>query len=233
MLADWCPGLRECLSRVADPRDPRGMRRSLTSLLLAGVAAVLAGARSFTAIGEWIADAPPDVLACLRVRRDPLTRRFEPPDEPAIRRVLELVDADMLDMAVGSWLGASLRAAGQPQERPGHRRRALAVDGKALRGTRHASSDGQAIHLLAVCDQRAGTVLGQVDVDGKTKPSFLPGPRVLPADCVDISAGGKQGAEQRHLHLRRRPGVHRSRRRFEKPSLHRPRRRGLPAGQLQ
>jgi hypothetical protein len=33
------------------------VRHTLTSLLLAAVAAVLAGARSFTAIGEWAADA--------------------------------------------------------------------------------------------------------------------------------------------------------------------------------
>ena len=32
-------------------------------------------------------------------------------------------------------------------------RRAVAVDGKAVRGTRHASSDGQAVHLLAALDQ--------------------------------------------------------------------------------
>jgi DDE_Tnp_1-associated len=39
------------------------VRHTLTSLLLTAAAAVLAGARSFTAIGEWAADAPPQVLA--------------------------------------------------------------------------------------------------------------------------------------------------------------------------
>lgn len=43
--------------------------------------AVLAGARSFTAIGEWAADAPPRVLAALGVRYGPLDRLFRPPDE--------------------------------------------------------------------------------------------------------------------------------------------------------
>ena len=63
-----CSGLREFLSAVPDPRDPRGVRHSLTSMLLASVAAVLAGARSLAAIGEWVADAPPGVLAALGVR---------------------------------------------------------------------------------------------------------------------------------------------------------------------
>jgi predicted transposase YbfD/YdcC len=164
LLSGQCPGLLEYLARVPDPRDPRGVRHTLTSLLLAAVAAVLAGARSFTAIGEWVADAPPQVLACLGVRHDPLARRFEPPDEATIRRVLETVDASALDTAVGSWLGARLRAADQGLRQ----RRALAVDGKAVRGTRHSSSDGQAVHLLGVIDQQAGAVLAQAAVDGKT-----------------------------------------------------------------
>lgn len=166
LLAGQCPGLLEYLARVPDPRDPRGVRHTLTSLLLSAVAAVLAGARSFAAVGEWVADAPPQVLAALGVRHDPLARRFEPPDEATIRRVLEAVDAAALDAAVGSWLGARLRAAGHGHGRRG--RRALAVDGKAVRGTRHAGSDGQAVHLLAVLDQRAGAVLAQGSVDGKT-----------------------------------------------------------------
>ena len=79
------------------------MRHTLTSLVLAAVAAVLAGARSCTAIGEWAADAPPRVLAVLGVRYDPLARRFEPPDEATFRRVLGSVDPAALEAAVGSW----------------------------------------------------------------------------------------------------------------------------------
>jgi hypothetical protein len=130
------------------------------------VAAVLAGARSFTAIGEWVADAPPQVMAALGIRRDPLTGRLEPPDEATIRRVLETVDPDAPDAAVGSWLADRARAAAEAAG-PG-RRRAIAVDGKSLRGTRHSAADGQAVHLLAAADQRTGAVLSQRDMNGKT-----------------------------------------------------------------
>jgi predicted transposase YbfD/YdcC len=167
VLARRCPGLAGHLAQVPDPRDPRGVRHTLTSLLLAAVAAVLAGARSFAAIGEWAADAPPWVLAVLGVRYDPLARRFQPPDEATFRRVLESVDAAALEAAVGSWLAARVQAARPPgPERP--ERRAVAVDGKTVRGTRHASSDGQGVHLLAAADQQAGAVLAQAKVDGKT-----------------------------------------------------------------
>ena len=104
LLAGECPGLLACLAGVPDPRDPRGVRHTLTSSLLAAVAAVLAGARSFAAVGEWVADAPPQVLGVLGVRRDPLTGHFEPPGEATIRRVMETVNADAFDAAVGSWL---------------------------------------------------------------------------------------------------------------------------------
>ena len=57
LLARQGPGLLEYLARVADPRAP-SVRHTLTSLLLAAVAAVLTGTRSFAAVGEWVADAP-------------------------------------------------------------------------------------------------------------------------------------------------------------------------------
>jgi predicted transposase YbfD/YdcC len=185
VLAGQCPSLAGHLGRVPDPRDPRGVRHTLTSLLLAAAAAVLAGARSFTAIGEWVADAPPRVLAALGVRYDPLGRRFEPPDEATIRRVLEAVDADALEAAVGSWLAARLRAARQPGSPAGRReRRAVAVDGRAARGTRHAGRDGQARHLLAAADQQAGAVLAQAEVDGKTNEITRFAPLLEPLDLA-------------------------------------------------
>jgi predicted transposase YbfD/YdcC len=153
-------------------------------LLLAAVAAVLAGARSFTAVGEWVADAPPEVLAALGVRRDPLAGCFQPPDEATFRRVLEALDAAELEAAVGSWLAARWQGGRLPPD-PGQReRRAVAVDGKAVRGTRHASGDGQARHLLAAADQQAGAVLAQAEVDGKTNEITAFAPLLAPLDLA-------------------------------------------------
>jgi DDE_Tnp_1-associated len=47
--------------QVPDPRKRRGRRHQLAGLLAVGVAAVLAGSRSFAAIGQWAADAGPAV----------------------------------------------------------------------------------------------------------------------------------------------------------------------------
>jgi hypothetical protein len=47
--------LLDLLSQVPDPRERRGRRHQLAGLLAVGAAAVIAGSRSFTAIGRWAA----------------------------------------------------------------------------------------------------------------------------------------------------------------------------------
>ncbi len=97
-------GLLAFLAGLPDPRDRRGLRHELVGVLAVAVCAVLAGAESFTAIGEWAADAPPSVLQALGVRADPLTGMVQAPDEATVRRLLTAIDADALDAAVGAWL---------------------------------------------------------------------------------------------------------------------------------
>jgi predicted transposase YbfD/YdcC len=61
------------------------------------------------------------------------------------------------------------------------------VAGKAVRGTRHASGDGQAVHLPAAADQQANVVLAQDRVDGKTNKITAFAPLLEPlglAGCV-------------------------------------------------
>ena len=58
---------------MPDPRDPRGVRHALVVVLALTACAVLAGATSLLAVGEWITDTPPSVLERLGVRPDPLS----------------------------------------------------------------------------------------------------------------------------------------------------------------
>src|ERR1022692_1897619 len=57
--------LLELLAQVPDPRKRRGRRHPLAGLLAVGIAAVVAGSRSFAAIGQWAAEAGPEALAVL------------------------------------------------------------------------------------------------------------------------------------------------------------------------
>jgi hypothetical protein len=100
LAPDQCRDLLDYLAQIADPSHRRGRRHALTTVLAVAVAAVLAGARSLAAIGEWAADAPCQVLASLGVRRDPLTGVWRPPAVTTVRRVLARVDPDALDLVI-------------------------------------------------------------------------------------------------------------------------------------
>src|SRR4249920_76628 len=140
------------LARVADPRRRRGVRHRLAVILGLAVCAVLAGARSFTAIAEWAADADEETLARLGVTG-------AVPCESTIRRVLQRLDADAFDDLAGAWAGQ--RTAPGPGAR-----RVIAVDGKTLRGSGAGGENSR--HLLAAFDDAHGAVLGQVEVGAKT-----------------------------------------------------------------
>jgi DDE_Tnp_1-associated len=57
--------LLDLLAQVPDPRKKQGRRHSLAGLPAAEIAAVIAGSKSFAAIGQWAADAGPDAPAAL------------------------------------------------------------------------------------------------------------------------------------------------------------------------
>jgi predicted transposase YbfD/YdcC len=145
---------------LPDPRSRRGIRHRLTVVVTAAVCAVVAGYRSYTAIAEWVADLPDgtaELLGLYAARR---------PSEAMIRRLLQALDPDRLTAAIGTWLAAGIPVPAS--------RRAIAVDGKTLRGSR--SADTAARHVLAAADQGSGAVLASIDVDGKTNEITRFGP---------------------------------------------------------
>jgi hypothetical protein len=89
--------LLDLLAQVPDSQKRRGRRHALAGLLAVGVAAVIAGSRSFAAIGQWAADAGPEVLAVLGAARGPA-------EEFTFRWAFALVSADALDRVLGAWL---------------------------------------------------------------------------------------------------------------------------------
>ena len=157
--------LLELLASVPDPRRPRGIRHHLPGILSVAIAAVVAGARSFAAIGQWAADADPDLLALLG------SHRGRGPSESAIRRALTRLDAASLDAILAAWLWTRTRVVDQ--------RRVIAIDGKTVRGarTRDQSETTTAPHLVAAFDHDSGAVLGQLAVTAKSNE--IPAVRTL------------------------------------------------------
>jgi DDE_Tnp_1-associated len=75
--------------RVPDRRRLRGLRHPLLVILvLTACATLVAGNDGLTAIQQWAARTPQDVLHRLRARRNPLTGGHVVPGERTFRRVL-------------------------------------------------------------------------------------------------------------------------------------------------
>lgn len=149
-------------NNVPDPRKARGIRYPLASVLAMAVAATIAGARSFAAIGQWCAASTPAQLAAFGLGH-------AAPDESTLRKLFARIDTDALDTALGVWMWTRTFVVGQ--------RRIIALDGKTVRGARDRTADTAAPHLVAAFDHEAGVVLGQVCVDAKSNE--IPAARTL------------------------------------------------------
>jgi predicted transposase YbfD/YdcC len=147
-------GLPAALGELPDPRARRGVRHRLPVVVTAAVCAVVAGCCSYAAIAEWVVDAPDTTVLALGIVPD---RR---PSEAMIRRLLQALNPQLLTAAIGVWLAGRVTAGAVTP------RRAIAVDGKTLRGSR--TTDAAARHVLAACDQASSVVLADTNVDGKT-----------------------------------------------------------------
>ncbi len=172
------PSLREALAEVIDPRRRRGVRHGLVVVLTVAVCAVAAGARSFVAIAEWVADLPAEVATVLGTGR-------RAPSGSTIRRLLGAVDPDRSDAVICRYV--QRRCAGTT---PAGRRRVLAVDGTTRRGSRHADQTGAEVvgrRLLAVIDQHTRVVLGQVAVQGKRSELNQFGPLLDTITGIDLT----------------------------------------------
>lgn len=142
--------LMTALSSVPDPRDPRGVRYPLAGVLAVAVCAVLGGARSFAAIGEFAADLGAAQLDRLGLDRAPV--------ESTMRKLFARLDGAALDAALTVYAWCRVRQIGG--------RRVIAIDGKTVRGARTATS--AAPHLIAALDHATGAVLGQHQVGAKS-----------------------------------------------------------------
>jgi predicted transposase YbfD/YdcC len=158
--------LLQALAAVPDPRQARGRRHGLQSMLFLAVGAVLAGARSYAGIAQWARCAEQAVAVC-----------GPTPHATTFGRVLSAVDPSALQRTLTGWV--MTRRTGQRRQRTdsarpaGEGRTALAVDGKTLRGAR--TEHGGQTKLIAVLDHADHLALAQVAVVGGDElAAFVP-----------------------------------------------------------
>ncbi|MEV5012773.1 ISAs1 family transposase [Streptomyces sp. NPDC055692] len=155
--------LSTALDRLSDPRRVRGRRYRLGSLLALCLLAVLGGATTLAGIARFAINSTPEVRK--RIGLDRLPRAT------TLGRLLSRVDGDALDDAVGAWLARHSR---DPVETGPPELVGLAVDGKAVRGSRDGGKS--AIHLLAAVLHENQTVISQRQIAAKSNeiPAFAP-----------------------------------------------------------
>ncbi|MBV6699496.1 ISAs1 family transposase [Kitasatospora aureofaciens] len=135
---------------MPDPRRRRGVRHPFVAVLLVAASAVVAGARSYAAIGQWSANAPQHALARLGARVVGALSVRVAPSAATIRRVVGLVcPGGLADLTGADPAGSD----------------SVAIDGKAARGSRHGQTP--AAHLLAAMTSDGRTVT-QLRVPDKT-----------------------------------------------------------------
>jgi hypothetical protein len=137
------PSLLEAFATVPDPRQAGGRRHPLPAILALATAAMLAGARTVYAIAQWGRLQEPAVIRALGFTR---------PRSPAVSTVhlvFKALDAEAFEAALAHWAQAEL----------GDRPVAIAIDGKALRGSHGEKLPG--VDLVAAYADAAGLVLAQ------------------------------------------------------------------------
>jgi predicted transposase YbfD/YdcC len=137
-----CGRLLGFLAQIGDRRDRRGVRYPLPYLLALPIVAISAHEVTVNAIGEWVSDAPEELLLALGAPTDPagIAQR---PDAKTITEALA-GHADGYDQALCAFTGALARD--DHRQTRGGLRRSLHVDGKAQKGA--APRGGRAPMLL-------------------------------------------------------------------------------------
>lgn len=144
-------GFLDCVRKVPDHRILGMVTYPFDEVLLAALTGVVCGADDWEGIAE-IAEASLDWL------RGFLPYEEGVPTAQTFRKVFRLIDKRAMSEAFAAWAG-SLRGT-EPE--------IVAIDGKTLRGSKKARDGEGALHLVSAYATRAGLVLAQHAVDGKS-----------------------------------------------------------------
>jgi hypothetical protein len=166
------PSLVAAFAAVPDRRRPNGRRHPLPAILTLATAAMLCGARSLYAIAQWGRLQDAATVHALGFRREQTLA------VSTLHAVFTSLDVAAFETALAAW--AQQQTDGQPQ--------AIAVDGKALRGSHGEHLPG--VDLVAAYAWGAGLVLAQTGGPAHAAGGRSGGSAALIGGCA---AGGAAG----------------------------------------
>ncbi|QEG32196.1 hypothetical protein GobsT_70480 [Gemmata obscuriglobus] len=143
--------LYDALATLPDPRSRHGRVHPLPAVMGLVALALLMGRKSLTGIARFGRQHGTPLAHALGFRRG------KTPAKSTLSRTLRRFDPEQLEAALTRWVEG--RIASTPFEH-------IAIDGKALRGSRDGEVPGQ--HLVAAYAPAVAAVLAQVRVDSKT-----------------------------------------------------------------
>ena len=182
-VVDW-GSLYHFLTRLEDPRDPRGVRYPLARVLTLALLAKLAGEDRLTGIAEWVQHRKE-----ARARAMGLSRPQAPHRTTYSRILGATLSVEDFEGMVGAFFAQSRQPGVAVQ---------LTIDGKTLRGSIGAGQT-RGEHLLAAYLPGEGVVLAQVAVDRKEN-EITAAPRLLKTiDLRDKVVSGDAMLTQREL----------------------------------
>jgi len=149
--------LQEYLSLVTDPRRAQGQRYALSYVLLFSILAMLCGATSYRKIQRFI-----------NAHRERLNEWFglcwrRAPAHTSIRNILQALDPADVEQAFRAY-SEQLCQLETTDDTP----RAIAIDGKVLRGSFDRFEDQKAAQILSAFCQQDHLILGHLPVSTKT-----------------------------------------------------------------
>jgi hypothetical protein len=191
--------LLQVLARVPDPRDPRGVRYQLATLLAIGVCAMTTvGHNSRVSVGEWVRRCDQQTLADLGCPYDPLAGRIRCPDEKTLRDAYAKVSPGELTRAGYQRLAAlaetatageasALTPQGLPEREQRRAQRVTRLDGPPPTQTgrirrrrqmpaRRQRPDGSQLYIFSAVRHQDALTVAAREVGAKTNeiPEFQP-----------------------------------------------------------
>ena len=154
LRGDEHTSLFQAFLNLPDARRAHGRRHPQASVLACAACAILAGVEGIGEMAEFLSALDQRHLRALRCWQDPRTKRYLPPSESTLRRVLGGVDATWFDALVAAWVGQHERLV------------ALAIDGKTLRAS--LNQEGRPLTLVAAVAHGSGAPVAQMAIAAGT-----------------------------------------------------------------
>lgn len=148
-------------SGVSEHRAIKGRRYRLQTVLSIIALATLCGYSGHRAIASFALKLTQPQRARLRCYRNKHTGQYQVPKETCIREILYNVDAEAIDNVLAQWM------AGLDESEL----RAIAIDGKTLKGTARRDENGEkkgALHLVSAVTHDNARLLAQEAVQDKS-----------------------------------------------------------------